>query len=215
MPGDTNENIKVLAPGDFAMPGRKWILKSHAALMFCLLAALLFCLLAASTASAKHTQKPLPPTPKAAATFDETRDPAKDLQDTIAVATKQNKRILMEVGGDWCVYCNIMDETFSSHPQLRKLRDTNFVTLKVNYSKENGNEAFLSKYPKIADYPHFFVLDSTGVLLHSQPTHPFEHGKKYNVSKIETFLNRWSRPPPHLLNLKKPTETDAPLNPLN
>jgi thioredoxin-related protein len=190
------EAVQAHAPGGFAMPGPKLMMKSHAALALSLLVAL--------SASAKHGQKtPPPPTPKAAASYDETRDPAKDLQNAIATATKMDKRILLLVGGDWCVYCNIMDETFESHPQLRKVRDTNFVTVKVNYNKENPNQTFLSKYPKIADYPHFFVLDSKGVFLYSQPTHPFEHGKKYNVGKIEAFLNKWSRPPSHWLNLKK------------
>ena len=180
------------------MPGTKLMMKSHAALALSLLVALF--------ASAKHGEKtPPPPTPKAAASYDETRDPAKDLQNAIATATKTDKRILLEVGGDWCVYCNIMDETFESHPQLRKVRDTNFVTLKVNYSKENPNETFLSHYPKIADYPHFFVLDSKGVLLHSQPTRGFEHGKKYNAGKIDAFLTKWAQPPRHWLNLEKPS----------
>jgi len=165
---------------------------------------LLLVLLIPLPASAKRNQRAaLPPAPKAAATYDEARDPAKDLQEAIAEATKVKKRILLEVGGDWCVYCNIMDQTFDSHAQLRKNRDTNYVTLKVNYSKENPNQEFLSKYPKIADYPHFFVLDSNGVLLHSQPTHPFEHGNKYKVGKIDEFLSKWSKPPPHWLNLKK------------
>ncbi len=166
--------------------------------------ALALCLLLAIAASAKHGQKAPPPAPpKAAATYDASRDPAKDLQDTIALATRTNKRILVEVGGDWCVYCNIMDQTFDSHANLRKVRDTNYVTLKVNYSQENPNAAFLSQYPKIADYPHFFVLDSKGVLLHSQPTHPFEHGKKYNAGKIDSFLTKWAQPPRHWLNLNK------------
>ena len=166
------------------------------------------CLLVVFSASAKHGGKnPPPPTPRTATSYDETRDPAKDLQDAIAVAAKTDKRILLEVGGDWCVYCNIMDQTFDSHPDLRKLRDTNYVTIKVNYSKENPNQAFLSKYPKIADYPHFFVLDSKGVFLYSQPTHAFEHGKQYNVGKIESFLNKWAHPPGHWLNLKKSSET--------
>ena len=177
------------------MPGLRITRKSIAALALCLLIALV--------ASAKHNQKTPPPAPKTAATYDTSRDPGKDLQDTIALATKTNKRILLEVGGDWCVYCNIMDETFESHPKLRQVRDTNYVTLKVNYSKENPNEDFLSKYPKIADYPHFFVLDSKGVLLHSQPTHPFEHGKKYNAGKIDAFLTKWAQPPRHWLNLNK------------
>lgn len=163
--------------------------------------ALAACLLMAISVSAKHPKKTPPPAPpKPNPTYDASRDPAKDLQDAIALATKTNKRILLEVGGDWCVYCNIMDETFESHPQLRKLRDANFVTLKVNFSKENPNEAFLSHYPKIADYPHFFVLDSKGAFLFSQPTHKFEHGKSYNVGKIESFLKKSGQPPRHWLN---------------
>jgi thiol:disulfide interchange protein len=166
------------------------------------------CLFAAVSASAKHGSKPVvPPGQKAATTYDESRDPARDLQDAMAKAKKADKRILLEVGGDWCMYCNIMDETFDAHPNLRKVRDANYVTLKVSYSDKNPNAAFLSQYPKIADYPHFFVLDSDGTLLHSQPTHPFEHGSKYNASKIEEFLNKWCHPPAHWLNLKKSSTT--------
>jgi thiol:disulfide interchange protein len=160
-------------------------------------------MLIAISVSAKLGHKSPPPAPatnKSVATYDASRDPAKDLQEAIAVATKTNKRILLEVGGDWCIYCNIMDETFDSHPQLRKVRDANYVTVKVNFSKENPNEAFLSDYPKIPDYPHFFVLDPKGALLYSQPTHKFEHGKAYNVGKIESFLKRSSQPPRHWLN---------------
>jgi thiol:disulfide interchange protein len=158
--------------------------------------ALVVCLLAALPLSAKHGNKtPPPPNNKTAATYDASRDPAKDLQDAIAIATKTNRKILLEVGGDWCVYCNIMDETFASHRQLSKVRDANYVTVKVNFSKENPNEGFLSHYPKIADYPHFFVLDSKGALLLSQPTHKFEHGKTYNVGKIEVFLKKSTAPP--------------------
>jgi thiol:disulfide interchange protein len=131
--------------------------------------------------------------------YDITRDPASDLNAAIALATKTNKKILLEVGGDWCVYCNIMDQTFDTHPQLVQVRDEYYVTVKVNYSKENPNQAFLSKFPKIPEYPHFFVLDSKGSLLRSQPTHPFEHGRKYNAAKIDAFLKKGVQPPRHWL----------------
>jgi thioredoxin-related protein len=159
------------------------------------------CLLVALPINAKKGDKAAPPPPASSPSYDPSRDPAKDLQDAIAEATRTNKHILLEVGGDHCVYCDIMDETFASHAELRKARDTHYVHVRVNYSKENHNEAFLSHYPQIADYPHFFVLDSKGVLVHSQPTHPFEHGKKYNAGKIESFLTKWSQPPHHLFNL--------------
>ncbi len=163
--------------------------------------ALVVCLLVAISVSAKKGPKS-PPSASAnnKSGYDASRDPTKDLQDAIAVATKTNKRILLEVGGDWCVYCNILDETFDSHPQIRKVLETYYVTLKINYSKENPNEEFLSRYPRIPDYPHFFVLDSKGILLQSQPTHGFEHGKTYNAGKIDAFLKKWAQPPRHWLN---------------
>jgi thiol:disulfide interchange protein len=163
-------------------------------------AALALCLLIAVSASAKHSHKTPPPSPNPKSGYDVTRDPAKDLQEAIVQATKTNKRILLDVGGDWCVYCHMMDATFEGHPQLQKVRDTYYIMVKVNYSTENPNQAFLASYPKIADYPHFFVLDSKGTLLHSQPTHGFEHGKTYNVGKIDAFLKKWSQPPRHWLN---------------
>lgn len=153
------------------------------------------CMVAAVPVIAKGGKKASSPPPSDADSYDATRDPAKDLQAAIALATKTHRKILMEVGGDWCVYCNIMDETFASHPGLQKVRDANYVTFKVNYSKENPNQAFLSHYPRIIDYPHFFVLDSKGTLLVSQPTHKFEHGKTYSAGKIEDFLRKSCEPP--------------------
>lgn len=184
--------------GGFFVEKRTITMKSNLLLAVCLLAAI--------SISAKSDRKTSQPTPAPASSdyrpvtvYDVSRDPAKDLQDAIAEATRTNKRILLEVGGDWCVYCSIMDSTFQEHSQLRKVRDAYFVTMKVNFSKENPNAVFLSHYPRIVDYPHFFVLDSKGALLHSQPTHSFEHGKKYNAGKIDAFLKKWGGPPRHWL----------------
>ena len=164
--------------------------------------AITVCLFVAAPLGARKNRKDQPPQPAntaGASGYDVSRDPAKDLQNAIAEATRTKKRILLEVGGDWCVYCNIMDSTFESHPELKRLLVTRYVAVKINYSKENPNDAFLSKYPRILDYPHFFVLDYNGALLRSQPTHPFEHGKNYNAGKIEGFLKKYSEPPRQLL----------------
>ena len=72
------------------------------------------------------------------------------------------------------------------------LKMKNFVTLKINVSPENMNEKFLSAYPAIPGYPHLFVLDSDGKLLHSQNTSELELGKSYNPDKVEAFLKHWA-----------------------
>jgi hypothetical protein len=63
-----------------------------------------------------------------------------------------------------------------------------YDVLKVNYSKENKNEKFLSQYPKILDYPHFFVLDSNGKFLHSQETGLLEKDCAHDRDKVLSFL---------------------------
>lgn len=67
----------------------------------------------------------------------------------------------------------------------------NFVIMKVNYSSENENEEFLKNYPDVPAYPHFFVLDSDGTLLHSQGTAELEEGRGYNQEAFLRFLNEW------------------------
>jgi len=123
--------------------------------------------------------------------FDPKRDPAADLAGALARAKSEGKRVIVDVGGEWCVWCHILDRFFASHPDLEALRASRFVWLKVNFSKENENRAFLARWPKVAGYPHLFVLDADGTLLHSQDTGALEEGKSYSVAKMRAFLERW------------------------
>jgi hypothetical protein len=75
--------------------------------------------------------------------------------------------------------------------EIKYLLEENYIILKVNYSKENKNEKFLSQYPAVEGYPHFFVLDSEGKLLHSQNTGELEKEKDYDMEKFVDFLNKW------------------------
>ena len=101
--------------------------------------------------------------------------------------------MLVDVGGEWCAWCHIMDSFFAANEQARALRDANYVWLKVNWSKENKNEALLSKWPRIDGYPHLFVLDADGSLVHSQDTSLLEQGQGYDAAKFVAFLRAWTR----------------------
>jgi thioredoxin-related protein len=123
--------------------------------------------------------------------YDPGRNAEQDLKNAVVEAQRTGKRILLEVGGEWCSWCHIMDKYFDQSPNLTKLRDTNYVTVKINFSKENENEKFLGQYPKIPGYPHLFVLESDGKLLHSQFTGDLEEGQSYNLQKFTKFLEGW------------------------
>jgi thiol:disulfide interchange protein len=124
--------------------------------------------------------------------YDPKRDAAQDIQDAIKEAQRTNKRILLEVGGEWCGWCHTLDRFFQANPDLLFLRDKNFVTVKINFSGDNENKELLSHYPAIPGYPHIFVLDAEGKLLHSQDTSELESGKSYNLEKLTAFLTNWA-----------------------
>lgn len=150
--------------------------------------------------------------------FDPKRDPNLDLQDAVAKAQKENKRIILDIGGEWCSWCRAMDFFFMRNSKLTKLRDKNFIWVKINMSEENENKDFLSKYPEIQGYPHLFVLEKDGTLLQSQSTEVLEKKfppivvpnnvknkedyrkaesekrmlSSYELQKFTEFLNKWS-----------------------
>lgn len=123
--------------------------------------------------------------------FDPARDAAKDIAAAVADAKKLDKRVLLDVGGEWCIWCHRLDSLFIKNADLDKYLNDHYVVVKVNYSKENKNEAVLSHYPKIAGYPHLFVLDSDGKLIQSQNTGDLEEGKGHSKEKVLAFLKKW------------------------
>jgi hypothetical protein len=106
------------------------------------------------------------------AEYDPTRDPFAELDSAVARARAEGKRILLEVRGE-------------------RLAES-FLIVKVNYGRENRNEEFLSRYPDIHGYPHVFVLQRDGALLHSQNTAELEQGSGYSEKAVLAFLAKWA-----------------------
>ncbi|HTR99052.1 MAG TPA: thioredoxin family protein [Bacteroidota bacterium] len=133
------------------------------------------------------------PSAAGAGRFDPARDADADIRAAVAEASKTGKRVLLDVGGEWCIWCRRLDTLFTTHSDLRSFRDAHYVVVKVNWSPENKNERVLSRYPKVAGYPHLFVLDAEGKLVHSQNTGDLEKGKGHDPVKVMEFLKQWAR----------------------
>ncbi|HEB67365.1 MAG TPA: thioredoxin family protein, partial [Gammaproteobacteria bacterium] len=86
--------------------------------------------------------------------YDPNRDPAADGREAIALARQSGRYVLIELGGDWCVWCRRLDRFLAENPDLRNRLHRQFVLLKVNVSEENDNAAFLAGLPRFAGYPH-------------------------------------------------------------
>lgn len=123
--------------------------------------------------------------------YDETRDPEADLAAAFQRAAAENKRVLLEVGGDWCTWCRVLDVYMIQYSDVRAAFRSSFVMVKINYSTNKPNTAFLSRYPKIKEYPHFFVLGADGALLESKKVASLQGGTSFSPKRMLAFARKW------------------------
>jgi thioredoxin-related protein len=125
--------------------------------------------------------------------YDPRANPYRDLERAIERATAENKRILIVVGGDWCVWCEILDRFLSADAETRAAFEASFVMLKVNMSSQNQNVAFLSGFPDSVGYPDFFILESNGAYAGRQQADALEANRDYDRGRMLAFARRWRR----------------------
>lgn len=121
-------------------------------------------------------------------------DAQEKINNLIAQAQKENKNIILQAGGNWCIWCLRFDNFVKTTPELKQLVDDNFLYYHLNYSKENKNEAIFAKYGnpgKKYGFPVFIVLDKTGKHIHTQSSEAFEDGDWYGVKKVANFFEKW------------------------
>lgn len=119
------------------------------------------------------------------------RNPFVDARSAISLASEGNKRILIEVGGDWCIWCHELDRVIKSDSDISTMLYGNFVILKVNVSEENYNADFMATMPKVAGYPQLFVARSNGSIIHIQDPSDFLVEGKYSANRVYNFLYKW------------------------
>lgn len=122
-------------------------------------------------------------------------DAQKDINALIAKAKKEKKNIIIQAGGNWCVWCLRFNDFIHQNKTIAKLLDTNYLYYHLNYSPENENVAVFNKYApnkgKEFGYPFFIVMNSQGEVLNVRESGNLEQGKGYDEAKVLEFFNAW------------------------
>lgn len=117
------------------------------------------------------------------------------LAEAMALAEADGKHVLLQIGGNWCVWCYRFHDFVSADTSLSALMDEAYVTVHINYSKENMNEDWLAQwgYPQRFGFPVFVVLNAEGQRLHTQNSAYLESEKSYDAKATKAFLQHWSK----------------------
>jgi thioredoxin-related protein len=124
--------------------------------------------------------------------------PEADAKADIAAAVKKasaaHKNVLLQIGGNWCIWCIRFNDLVIHDADLNKYVRDNYVIVHVNYSKENTNDKLLAElgYPQRFGFPVFVVLDDKGNRLNTENSSYLEEGKGHSKVKVMEFFKDWS-----------------------
>jgi thioredoxin-related protein len=126
--------------------------------------------------------------------YDPTANAEKDVAVAIAKARKEGKHVLLQIGGNWCVWCYRFNSFVLLDPDLKNILNNNYVVYHLNYSSENKNLDYLKKlgFPQRFGFPVLVILDANGNRLNTQDSSLLEKGNGYDKDKVKSFLGNWS-----------------------
>ncbi len=85
----------------------------------------------------------------------------------VALARQENKKLLVDVYTDWCVWCKKMDKDVYTNGAVSQSMASNFIAVKLNAESEKGvtfnggsiNETSLAGSMGVTGYPTVVFLD--------------------------------------------------------
>lgn len=113
-----------------------------------------------------------------------------EIAQTIVQAGKENKRVILVFGANWCGDCYALDYAFH-RPSISPLLDANFKVVHVDIGENDKNLDLAKKYQIDPEkgIPALAVLAPNGNLLHS--TKEFDRARAMTEQDVIQFLNTW------------------------
>jgi thiol:disulfide interchange protein len=105
--------------------------------------------------------------------YDLSLDPQRTLEAAQAKAQREDRKILVVLGGNWCRWCLALDDLMRTHDEIRAQLGEHFVVVKLDSAKAKALDEHWGK-PTRLGVPVLVFLDANGNLQHVQETGSLE-----------------------------------------
>ena len=129
--------------------------------------------------------------------YDIHADGTRQIDAALAQARAAHKRVLLDFGANWCIWCRRLNATFQGDPSVAAKLSDSYVLVMVDVNRHHGparNPDLIVKYgnPVRLGIPVLVVLDSGGRQLTTKDSGELEEGEGHSPRKILEFLGEWS-----------------------
>lgn len=126
--------------------------------------------------------------------YDVNANPTKQFEEALKLAKKQNKHVILQIGGNWCSWCIRFHDFYKNDTELDSMVNADYVLINVNYNPKNDLSLFEKlEFPQRFGFPVLVVTNADGKRLHTQNSWYLEDGaKSYDKKKVKSFFKNWT-----------------------
>jgi len=111
----------------------------------------------------------------------------------LVTARRENKRVLLKIGGNWCGWCYRLHDLFHTDKAIQKILSEEYELVAID---SRADKPVIEKWQiKPNAYPYLTVLDSMAKKVIEQETGSLEIGDKHDPKKVKAFLEKWKPVP--------------------
>ena len=127
--------------------------------------------------------------------FDESADANAVVANAFARAKTAHKRVLIDLGGNWCADCRILAGVMEL-PEMRRFLGTHYVVVSVDVGRFNRNLQIPARFgitERLEGVPSVLIADPDGKLIDGGHIAALEDARSMTPQAIADWLAQWAR----------------------
>jgi thiol:disulfide interchange protein len=129
--------------------------------------------------------------------YDPRADGEQQLKAALAQARRENKRILLDLGANWCSDSQATYRLLRTDPKIRRELEQHFVLVLVDVNQRDGlnrNAKLVARYgnPLARGIPVLLVLSPDGSLLNADSGERLRDDAHQRPEQVLAYLRKWA-----------------------
>src|SRR5262249_10568765 len=109
----------------------------------------------------------------------------------VAQAKKENKRVLLQFGANWCPWCHKLNKLFETDKGIHDELSGHFVVALIDVNKGHNKDLIMKYGTEKLGLPFIVIVDADGKHVTTQNSDQLEEGKQHSPEKVTAFLKKW------------------------
>lgn len=127
--------------------------------------------------------------------YDETANADAIIAAALARAKVLNKRVLIDLGGNWCPDCRIL-AGIMQRPEMRRFLDAHYIVVLVDVGRFDRNLEVPARFgitERLAGVPAVLIADTGGNLVNKDHIFALDDARSMAPQAIADWLAQWAK----------------------